>query len=463
MMPDDGLGLSDYGPNRSAPHAVEAEEALLGCVLINPDSFMETVHLVRAQDFFLHKNRWIWDAYVNLHEAGLGIDIITVTDELERRNQLEETGGAAYLTQLINAVPTSLHAGSYAVLVAKEAIRRAMIDSATAIAQLAYDEKKEVSELLAEMQEQVNRVARHVPRPAQHLRDLVGPFYDHLVELYETPVEQTYLTSTLKDLDNLVGGLFKGDLDIFAGRPGSGKSTLMHQIAVVNGAPWQQYAPTLTKLPRHFAVFTLEMSVAEVIARMMASLGAVEVIKFRKPHDMTQANWDNLRGLVTPMGTIEVMIDYTPGLTPRQLPNKCLAIQGDWGLEGVVVDYLQIMHGNHDYRGNKPTEISDIAAACKEMAGELNIWVGGGAQMSRAQDTRAEKRPVMSDLGDSSGLEKNSNDVHFLYPDPAQANVGTIITAKARNAATGDTPYVFDKPFSAMRNAEVRHIDLSNL
>src|SRR5258708_10425421 len=243
--------LADYGPIRSAPHAVEAEEAVLGCVLINPDAYFEVASCLKPEDFYLHKNRWIWDSFVNLHEQRLPIDIITVSEELERHSQLGEAGGAAYLTQLINAVPTSLHAEAYGRLVEREALRRRLIDAATQVAKLAYEEGRDIGEVGNDAEAAVFAVSeRRMNNELAPINEAISSYYDRINYLFEHRDELLGVPTGFIDLDKLLGGLQQSDLLIIAGRPGSGKTGFMLNVAK-NAAMNHK---------KHVAVFSLEMS-----------------------------------------------------------------------------------------------------------------------------------------------------------------------------------------------------------
>jgi replicative DNA helicase len=447
--------LADYGPNRSAPHAVEAEEAVLGCVLINPDAYFEVASFLKPEDFYLHKNRWIWDSFVNLHEQRLPIDIITVSEELERHSQLGEAGGAAYLTQLINAVPTSLHAEAYGRLVEREALRRRLIDAATQVAKLAYEEGRDIGEVVNDAEAAVFAVSeRRMNKELAPIKEAISSYYDRIKYLFEHRDELLGVPTGFIDLDKLLGGLQQSDLLIIAGRPGSGKTGLMLNVA--------KNAAMIYK--KHVAVFSLEMSNDQLVQRLIAQETGIDSQRLRLG-DIHDHEWPLFVEAANVLSDTQIFLDDTPALTPNQLRSKCRRLDQEYGLDLVIVDYLQLMQG--DIRSeNRVQEVSGISRGLKQLARELNVPVLAGAQLSRAVEQRQDKRPVLSDLRESGSLEQDSDIVMFIHrpdmynTDGAKTNIADIIVAKHRNGPTADVQLVFRGALTKFENAETRHVDL---
>ena len=447
--------LADYGPNRSAPHAVEAEEAVLGCVLINPDAYFEVAAFLKPDDFYLHKNRWVWDAFVNLHEQRLPIDIITVSEELERHNQLAEAGGAAYLTQLINAVPTSIHAEAYGRLVEREALRRRLIDAATQVARLAYEEGRDISEVVNDAEAAVFAVSeRRANKELAPIKEAISAYYDRIKYLFEHSDELLGVPTGFIDLDKLLGGLQQSDLLIIAGRPGSGKTGLMLNVA--------KNAAMVYK--KHVAVFSLEMSNDQLVQRLISQETGIDSQRLRLG-DIHDHEWPLFVQAANVLSDAQIFLDDTPALTPNQLRSKCRRLDQEYGLDLVIVDYLQLMQG--DIRSeNRVQEVSGISRGLKQLARELNVPVLAGAQLSRAVEQRQDKRPVLSDLRESGSLEQDSDIVMFIHrpdmynTDAAKTNIADIIVAKHRNGPTADVQLVFRGALTKFENAETRHVDL---
>ena len=449
---------ADYGPNRSAPHAVEAEEAVLGCVLINPDAYFEVSAFLRPDDFYLHKNRWIWNAFVNLHEQRLPIDTITVSEELERNTQLAEAGGTAYLTQLINSVPTSLHAEAYGRLVERESLRRRLIEAATEVAKLAYQEGRDIGEVVNDAEAAIFAVSeRRLTKDLAPIREAISEYYDRIKYLFEHRDELLGVPTGFIDLDKLLGGLQQSDLLIIAGRPGSGKTGLMLNVA-------KNAALTYKK---HVAVFSLEMSNDQLVQRLIAQETGIDSQRLRLG-DIHDHEWPLFVQAANVLSDAQVFLDDTPALTPNQLRSKCRRLDQEYGLDLVIVDYLQLMQGD-GRNENRVQEVSSISRALKQLARELNVPVLAGAQLSRAVEQRTDKRPVLSDLRESGSLEQDSDIVMFIHRpdmyagDNAKTNIADIIVAKHRNGPTADIQLVFRGALTKFENAETRHVDLRSV
>ncbi|MCC6189940.1 MAG: replicative DNA helicase [Anaerolineales bacterium] len=450
--------IADYGPNRSAPHAVEAEEAVLGCVLINPDAYFEVASFLRPDDFYLHKHRWIWNAFVALHEQRLPIDIITLSEELERHAQLAEAGGAAYLTRLINTVPTSLHAEAYGRLVEREAMRRRLIEAATQVAKLAFEEGRDISEVVNDAEAAIFAVSeRRLTKDLAPIKEAISQYYDRIKYLFEHRDELLGVPTGFIDLDKLLGGLQQSDLIIVAGRPGSGKTGLMLNVA-------KNAALTYKK---HVAVFSLEMSNEQLVQRLIAQETGIDSQRLRLG-DIHDHEWPLFVQASNVLSDTQIFLDDTPALTPNQLRSKCRRLDQEYGLDLVIVDYLQLMQGD-GRNENRVQEVSTISRGLKQLARELNVPVLAGAQLSRAVEQRQDKVPQLSDLRESGSLEQDSDIVMFIHrPDMyekegGRTNIAELLVRKHRNGPTADIQLVFRGALTKFENAETRHVDLRNV
>jgi replicative DNA helicase len=448
----------DLGPNRSTLYAPEAEEAVLGCVLINPDAYFEVAPVLRAEDFYLHKHRWIWDVFIHLHDQRMPVDFITVSQELDNRRQLDEVGGAAYLTHLLNTVPTSLHAEAYGRIVQRDALRRRLLEAATAVAKLAYAEDRDINEVVNEAEAAVFAVSeQRLTKDIIPIREVISAYYDQIKLLSERKGEILGVPTGFVDLDRVLGGLQKSDLLIIAGRPGSGKSGFMISVA--------KYAAQVHK--KHVAVFSLEMSNEQLAQRLMAQETGIDSQRLRlgNVHD---DEWPLFVEAASALSDATLFLDDTPALTPLQLRAKCRRLDQEYGLDLVVVDYLQLMQGEGRSE-NRVQEVSYISRNLKALARELNVPVLAGAQLSRAVEQRQEKRPILSDLRESGSLEQDADIVMFIHrPDlyekeTAKTNVADILVAKHRNGPTADIQLVFRGALTKFENAETRRVDLQTV
>lgn len=453
---------ADLGPSasRAALYSPEAEEAVLGCVLINPEAYFEIAHFLKPDDFHLHKHRWIWDAFVHLHDQRLPVDLITVSEELQRRNQLEEAGGTAYLTHLINTVPTSLHAEAYGRIVQRNALRRRLLEAASAIARLAYEEERDINEVVNDAEAAVFAVGeQRLTKDLTPINEAISTYYDRVQFLIEHRGEQFGVPTGFYDLDKVLGGMQKSDLLIIAGRPGSGKTGFMISAA--------KNAAQIHK--KHVAIFSLEMSNEQLIQRLIAQETGIDSQRLR----MGEVRDDELPifvQAVNVLSDIPIYLDDTPALTPLQLRAKCRRLDQEVGLDLIIVDYLQLMQGEGRTE-NRVQEVSYISRSLKTLARELNVPVLAGAQLSRAVEQRTGKRPQLSDLRESGSLEQDSDIVMFIHREEEEdaerdgrvMDEVHLLVAKHRNGPIGDVMLLFQRALAKFENAVTYTRDLQDV
>jgi replicative DNA helicase len=438
-------------PERMTPSNVEAEEAVLGSILINPEALFDVATFLKAEDFFLVKNGWVWDSIMALHERREPIDFLTVTDELERQGRLQEVGGPVYISQLMDTVPSSIHAEAYGRIVEQTALRRRLLGAASEVAQLAYDEKENIELVLDRAEQALFSVSeRRLTRDVQPIKDIVTRYYDHIQELSERDDALLGVPTGFGLIDKLLGGLQRSDLIIIAGRPGMGKTGLMLNIA-------------LTAARRHrkrVALFSLEMSDEQLVGRLVAAETGIDSQRLRRGA-LTQSEWHLFAEATGRLGETMIFIDDTPSITPLQLRTKCRRLYAEYGLDLIVLDYLQLM--SSDFRNdNRVQEISYISRQLKGLARELNIPVLAAAQLSRAVEQRQVKRPMLSDLRESGSIEQDADVVMFIYRDEYyneatdKPNIAEINIAKHRNGPTDMVELYFKKELAQFRELERR-------
>ncbi len=426
----------------AVPHSREAEEAVVGAVFINPEVYYDVAQFLSADDFYIHRHKWIWDAFTSLHEQRIPIDLLTVSDELDRRGQLSEVGGPAYLTSLVNQVPSSLNAESYGRIVEGHSIRRKMINAANQIASVAYNERTNVNDVMDEAEKAVFNVSeRRLKHDIQPIKAVLSEYYDHIDDLAKRS-EEFY--------DKMLGGLQPSDLLIIAGRPGQGKTGFLLSIAK-NAA--------LTHKKR-VAIFSLEMSNEQVVQRLIAQQTGIDSQSLRTGK-ISDNEWELFNHAIEVFGDTQIYLDDTPAITPLQLRTKCRRLHMEFGLDLVIVDYLQLMGGD-TRNDNRVQEVSNISRNLKVLARELNVPVLAAAQLSRAVEQRSDKRPVLSDLRESGSLEQDADIVMFIYrpdqyeKDTVKQNVAEIIIAKHRNGPVGSVELVFRNELAKFENAATR-------
>ena len=413
------------------PHSREAEEAVIGSVLINPEAYYDVAQFIQPDDFYIIRNRWIWEAFIRLHERRNPIDILTISEELDQSGQLAEVGGAAYLTALINQVPSSLNAEAYSHIIEDNAVRRRMLTSANDIAKLAYNREQSVDTIIDEAEKSIFGLSeRRIKHDLQPIQQVLSDYYDHIDEISQRTEEFYGVPTGLIDVDKLLGGLQKSDFLIVAGRPGMGKTGFLLGIAK-NAAQ---------KHKKHVAYFSLEMSNEQLVQRLIAMETRIDSQRLRNGK-LTDDEWPLFTQAIESLSATHIYLDDTPAITPLQLRTKCRRLHLEYQLDLVIIDYLQLMSGD-TRTDNRVQEVSYISRNLKILASELNVPVMAAAQLSRAVEQRADKRPVLSDLRESGSLEQDADIVMFinrqdiLDKDSPKANLAEIIVAKHRNGPT---------------------------
>jgi replicative DNA helicase len=399
--------------------------------LINPESYYDVAQFLTPDDFYIHRNRWIWEAFTRLHEKRVPIDLVTLTDDLEQQGQLGEIGGPAYLTSLIGKVPTSLHAEAYGHIIEENAVRRRLLMAANDMAKLAYDQGSTIDRVIDESEKAVFGISeRRVRHDLQPIQAVLSEYFDHIDELSRRSDEIYGVPTGLKDVDTLLGGLQKSDLLIIAGRPGMGKTGFLLGVAK-NAA---------LKHKKHVAMFSLEMSNEQLVQRLISQETGIDSQTLRSGK-LADDQWPLFTHAIEVLSDTKIFLDDTPAITPLQLRTKCRRLHLEYRLDLIIVDYLQLMSG--DVRNdNRVQEVSYISRYLKVLARELGVPVLAAAQLSRAVEQRADKRPMLSDLRESGSLEQDADIVMFIHrpdameKDNPRQNVAELIVAKHRNGPT---------------------------
>jgi len=440
---------------RLPPQNTEAEEAVLGALLIDPDAIIRVATTLRPEDFYREKHGWIYDTVLALHERREPIDFLTVCDELERRGQLNEVGGAAFITSLINAVPTSIHAEHYAHIMERTATRRRLISAAGQIAAMAYQEADDVDEVVDRAEQVLFGVSqRRISRDLVPIKQVLSDYYDRIEYLTLHQGEMIGIPTGFHDMDKLLGGLQRSDMIILAARPSVGKTSLALSIAH-NAAK---------KHRQRIAFFSLEMSNEQVVQRLISAETGIDSQRLRRG-EIAEGEWGRFMKATSDLAETYFFIDDSPGISALELRTKARRLHAEVGIDLLVVDYLQLMRG--DFRSeNRVQEISSISRALKALARELNVPVLALSQLSRGVESRTDKRPILSDLRESGALEQDADVVIFIYRDEMynenteRKNIADIIVAKQRNGPTGTVSLYFKKELAQFREAELRRTEI---
>ena len=434
------------------PHSREAEEAVIGSIMINPEAYYDVAQFLQAEDFYIHRNQWIWNAFTRLHERRVPIDFLTVTEELDQMGHLAEIGGPAYLTALIQQVPTSLHAEHYAHIVEQDSIRRRMLDAANQVAKLAYNQQSSIDTVIDDAEKAIFSISeRRTHHDLQPIQVVLSEYYDRIDELSRRGSELYGVPTGLTDLDRLLGGMQKSDLLIIAGRPGMGKTGFLLSVAK-NAAQ---------KHKKHVAIFSLEMSNEQLVQRLIAQETGIDTQRLRTGQ-LEEDEWPLFTHAIEVLSDTHIFLDDTPAITPLQLRTKCRRLHMEYQLDLVIVDYLQLMSGD-TRTDNRVQEVSYISRNMKVLARELNVPVLCAAQLSRAVEQRADKVPQLSDLRESGSLEQDADIVMFIHrpdaldKDTLKQNLAEIIVAKHRNGPThSGIELVFLSKLARFENAATR-------
>jgi len=441
---------------RLPPQNVEAEQSVLGSLLIDRDAIIRIAPFLRPEDFYRESHAQIYQAILDLFERREPADFVTLCDALERRNQLEGVGGPAYITSLINAVPTSIHVEHYAHIVELAALRRRLIDAAGQIARLAYEEDREIDDVIDRAEALLFDVTERRQRgDLVPLKRLLSSYYDRLEYLQQHREEMIGLPTGFIDLDRLLGGLQRSDLVIIAGRPGMGKTSFGLSIAQ-NAA---------VKHKAVVAYFTLEMSGEQLAQRLISAETGIDSRRLMVA-DIHDLEWDRLVKATGDLSETLLFVDDTPSPTPLEIRSKCRRLAAEYDLDLVIIDYMQLMAGGVRSE-NRQQEISYISRSLKGLARELRVPVVALSQLSRAVEARQDKRPVLSDLRESGSIEQDADIVLFIYREEAydeltdRRNIADIIVAKHRNGPTGQISLRFAKEQTRFMDLDTFHDDES--
>lgn len=436
--------------DKTIPANPEAEEAVLGSLLIDPDAVLKVASFLQATDFYREKNGWIYRAILDLHERREPADFVTLVDELERRNILQEVGGAAYITSLINSVPSAVYVEHYGHIVERTATLRRLIDAAGQIAALAYDEAEDVGEVVDRAEQLVFNVSeRRIRRDLLPVGQVMHQVVDRIEFLHRHQGEILGVPSGFTKLDKLLGGFQKSDLIILAARPSVGKTSLSMNFAL-NAA---------RKYRKVVAFFSLEMSAEQLVQRLLSMETGIDQQRLRRG-EITDPEWDMLMAAAGELSSTMLYIDDTPAMSALELRTKARRLQAEHGLDLMVVDYLQLMRGEGKNE-NRVQEISYISRSLKSLARELEAPLVALSQLSRAVESRSDHKPILSDLRESGSIEQDADIVMFIYREDMvkenseKQNIADIIVAKHRNGPTDTVPLYFRKELTKFENLEM--------
>lgn len=443
---------SDSGINRMPPQNVEAEQSVLGALLLDKDAIIKVADVLYADDFYDDRHRKIYLGILALYDERASIDILTLSNKLEEGQALERIGGISYLTTLVNSVPSAAHIVHYAQIVRRKGTLRRLISRATEIVELGFQENTDLETLLDQAEQKLFSVSQqYLKQNFVPLSEILHETFDRLDELHREKGKLRGVPTGFTDLDNKLAGLQKSDLIILAARPSMGKTSLaldfVRHVAMVE--------------KKAVGIFSLEMSKDQLVDRLLAAEADVDLWKMRtgKLNDLGPDNdFERIGHALGRLSEAQIFIDDSGALNIMELRTKARRLQSEHELDLIVVDYLQLMQGRS--LENRVQEVSEISRSLKILAKELNVPVLALSQLSRAVEQRGgDKKPQLSDLRESGSIEQDADVVMFIYRDEMYAgkdskkpHIAEILIRKHRNGPTGDIELFFDAEKTSFKN-----------
>ena len=436
---------------RTLPHSVEAERTVLGGILIDNDGFHEAAEFLDERDFYREAHRKIFGRMVALMERGQAIDLVTLKEELTRAGDLDASGGSNYLAGLVDGVPRATNVLFYARIVKDKSVLRSLIGAANQISLAAYEQPEETSEVLDEAEKAIFEIAEGALHSGfEPVGDVVKRTFKTIDELSEKRELVTGIPTGFVEFDEITSGLQRSDLILVAARPAMGKTSFCMNITQYIGL----------EKGKTVGVFSLEMSKEQLVLRMLCGEARVDMHKLRSGF-LSEKDWAKLIKGVADLSQTKIFIDDTPGLSVMEMRAKARRLKLEHQLDLVIVDYLQLMQGRGRF-DNRTQEIGSISRALKGLAKELDVPVMALSQLSRAPESRTDRRPQLSDLRESGALEQDADLVVFIYreeehnPTPENQGIAELIIGKQRNGPTGSLKMAFIKEYTRFENLEWR-------
>lgn len=444
-------------PAKPIPANMDAEMSTLGSILIDAEAIYKIVHLLMPVDFYREKHAWLYEAMLALYSRREPIDFVTLAEELGRMGRLEEIGGPAFITEVMDRIPTAIYIEHYAKIVEEKSLRRRLMAAGSKVVTLAYDESIPVDDAINAAEQSIYGVSeRRIHKELVPLHASMGSVVDR-IEFLNRNAGIMGIPTGFADLDRMLGGLQRSDLILLGGRPGMGKSSFGFSIAK-NAAQ---------RVGAKVAVFSLEMSNEQLVQRLLSMETGINSHALRMGA-LSEDEWPLLLEGANILAQTSIYIDETPGATIHDIRTKSRRLHAEHGLDVILIDYVQIMGSTGDTgrMENRQQELSYISRSLKGLARELNVAVVALCQLSRAVESRLDKRPMMSDLRESGSLEQDADVVLFIYredyyiPDSDRQNIADILVSKHRHGETGTVSLFFRKDLTQFRDLEIKRTEL---
>jgi replicative DNA helicase len=447
-MVEDAMDIGALG--RIPPQSIEAEQSVLGSMLIDKEVIPVVLEILKSEDFYRPDHRAIYEVIIELFDKAQPIDLITVSERLKLHDKLELIGGMEYLSNIATAVPTTANIKNYSKIVEEKSLLRKLIRASSDIVDMGFSASDEVSFILDKAEQGIFDILQK--RSSQGfipIKDVLVETFNKLEELYNNKGVVTGIPTGFSDLDFKTSGLHNSDLILIAARPAMGKTAFALNLA--SNAAVHSQVPV--------AIFSLEMSKDQLVNRMLSSEAMVDGSKMRTGQ-LEDNDWQKVAKALGPLSEAPIFIDDTPGVSITEIRAKCRRLKLEHNLGLVIIDYLQLMQGSRSKSENRQQEISEISRSLKMLAKEINVPVITLSQLSRAAETRTDHRPILSDLRESGAIEQDADIVMFLYrddyynPETDKKNIAEVILAKHRNGSTGTVEMVWLGQYTKFANLE---------
>jgi len=439
----------DTGIGRIPPHSVEAEQSVLGAMLLDKEAINTAIEIIRPDDFYKDANKEVYEAMLVLNNRNEPIDLITLSEELKRRGTLESIGGLTYLANLSSSIATTANTKYYCEIVQEKSILRRLISTSNEVMGLAYDNSEDVNFIIDKAEKNIFDITQGAHKKGFFpISEVLLSSFAQIEERAANKGQLTGLTTGFSDLDYKLSGLQKSDLVLLAARPSMGKTALGVNIAT-NAS---------LRGGGKIGLFSLEMSKEQLVQRIISATAHVDLQKIISGN-MVDDEWLRVVNAMGPLSKMDIYIDDTAGISLMEMKAKCRRLKVEKGLDLIVVDYLQLMQADGKVE-SRQQEISAISRGLKAIAKEMECPVLALSQLSRAPELRSDHRPILSDLRESGAIEQDADVVLFLYRDEyydkesEKKNIGEVIIAKHRNGPTGSIELVFKHEFTKFLNKE---------
>jgi replicative DNA helicase len=443
--------MADPAVERTLPHNLEAERAVLGAILLNAEAIHQAVEFIKDTDFFRDAHRRIFEKMLGLMERGQAIDFITIKDELARSGDLDQVGGPAYVASLVDGLPHGINVGDYARIVKQKSTLRSLIQSANRVLSSAYHAEEDAEVIIDEAEREIFAIAEgSIHAGFMSMRELANASYAMVEQAHARKQLITGVPTGFVELDEMLAGLQPSDLVIVAARPSMGKTSLVLNIA--------QHVGTKTDMTVGF--FSLEMSKEQLFLRMLTSEAGIDGHRLRTGF-LGERDFPKLTTALETLGRANVFIDDTASIGVLEMRAKARRLKAEHGLDLLIIDYIQLMQGRGRF-DNRVNELASISRGLKGLAKELNVPVVVLSQLSRAPEQRPNKRPQLSDLRESGALEQDADVVVMIYREDMyeateeNQGIAELIIAKQRNGPTGFVRLAFIREFTRFENLEGR-------